>query len=42
MKESSNVFVDSTEIGSSDHNLVWFELGRNFGKSRKKSKAHFV
>ena len=38
MKESSNVFVDSTDIGSSDHYLVWFELGRNFGKSRKKAR----
>ena len=38
MKELSNVFVDRTDIGSSDHYLhvVWFELGRNFGKSRKK------
>ena len=42
MEESSDVFVDKTDIGSSDHYLVWFELGRNFGKSRKKSKAHFV
>ena len=38
MKESSNFFVDSTDIGSSDHYLVWFELGRNFGKSRKKAR----
>ena len=40
MKESSNVFVGSTDIhvGSSDHYLVWFELGRNFGKSRKKAR----
>ena len=38
MRESSNVFVDSTDIGSSDHYLVWFELGRNFGKSRKKAR----
>ena len=42
MKESSNVFVDSTDIGSSDHYLVWFELGRNFGKSRKKARRIFV
>ena len=41
MKESSDLFVDKTDIGSSDHYLVWFELGRNFGRSRK-SKAHFV
>ena len=26
------------DIGSLDHYLVWFELGRNFGKSRKKAK----
>ena len=38
MKESSNVFVDRTDIGSSDHYLVWFELGRNFGKSRRKAR----
>ena len=38
-KESSTVFVDRTDIhvGSLDHYLVWFELGRNFGKSRKKA-----
>ena len=42
MKESSNVFVDSTDIGSSDHYLVWFELGRNFGKSRKKQGAFCI
>ena len=38
MNESSNIFVDRTDIGSSDHYLVWFELGRNFAKSRKKVK----
>ena len=38
MNESSNVFVDRTDIGSSDHYLVWFELGRNFTKSRKKAR----
>ena len=38
MKESSNVFVDRTDIGSSDHYLVWFELGRNFGRSSKKAR----
>ena len=31
-------FVDITDIRSSDHYLVWFELGRNFGKSRKEAK----
>ena len=38
MKKSSNVFVDRTDIGSSDHYLVWFELGRNFGKNRNRAK----
>ena len=38
MNSSNDVFVDKTDIGSSDHYLVWFELGRNFGKSRKKAK----
>ena len=37
MKASSDVFVDKTDIGSSDHYLVWFELGRNFGRNRKKT-----
>ena len=38
MKASSDVFVDRTDIGSSDHYLVWFELGRSFGRNRKKAK----
>ena len=42
MKKSSNVFVDTTDIGSSDHFLVWFELERNFGRSRKKAKRIFI
>ena len=37
----SNVFVDKTDIRSSDHYLVWFELGRNFARSRNKAK-HFL
>ena len=32
LKESTNVFVDRTDRGSSDHYLVWLELGRSFGK----------
>ena len=31
-------FLDKTDIGSSDHYLVWFELGSNFGTSRKKAR----
>ena len=38
MKASSDVFVDRTDVGSSDHYLVWFELGRTFGRNRKKAK----
>ena len=38
IKELSDLFVDKTDIGSSDHYLVWFKLGRNFGNSRKKSR----
>ena len=30
--------ADKTDIDSSDHYLVWFELGRNFGRSRKKAR----
>ena len=39
MKESSEVFVNETDIGLSDHYLVWFELGRDFGINRKKLGA---
>ena len=39
MKELSNVFVHRTGIGSSDHYLVRFQSGRNFGKSRKKARC---
>ena len=43
MKTSSDIFVHKTDIqnthvGSSDHYLVWFELGRNFARSRNKAK----
>ena len=39
MKASSNVFVNRAYVGSSDHYLVWFELGRSFGRNRKKAKC---
>ena len=38
MKASSDVFVDRMDVESSDHYLVWFELGRTFGRKRKKAK----
>ena len=38
MKASSDAFVHRTNVGSSDHYLVWFELGRTFGRNRKKAK----
>ena len=38
LKASSDVFVDKTDIGSSDHYAVWFELGNNFTKCRNKTK----
>ena len=36
IKESSNVFVNKTDIGLSDHDLVWLDLRGNVGKSMKK------
>ena len=36
MKELNNIFVNGTDIGLSDHYILWFELGSNFDKSRKK------
>ena len=42
MKESSGVFVNKTDIGSSDYYLVWFELGNNFGRSRSRKKARSI
>ena len=38
MKTSSEVFVNKTDIGLSEHYVVWFELGRNFGRSRKNAR----
>ena len=42
MKESSSVFVGRTDIGSSDHYLVWFELGRNFVRVGKKQGTFYI
>ena len=36
MKESSNVFVNKTNIDSSDYYLERFKLGRNFGKGKNQ------
>ena len=38
MKSSSDVIVDETNIGSSDHYLVSFELGRNCAKNKHGRK----
>ena len=38
MKALSEFFVDRTVIRSSDHYLVWFELGKNFARGRNKAK----
>ena len=35
MKASGDVHVDSTDIGCSDHYLVWMELGRTTKTTRK-------
>ena len=37
MAVSGNVHVDNTDIGCSDHFLVWMELGRT-AKNFKKEK----
>ena len=37
MRESGVVQVDRTDIGASDHYLVWLELGRTTKHSRKES-----
>ena len=36
MEVSGNVHVDGTDIGSSDHFLVWMELGRATKTSKKR------
>ena len=35
-KTWSDVLVDRTDVGSSDQYLAWVELGRTFGRNRKK------
>ena len=42
MKASSDVFVDRTDVASSDHCLVWFELGRTFGRNRKNKRPFCI
>ena len=43
MKALSNVLVeDRTDVGSSDHYLVWFELGKTFGRNKKKQSAFCI
>ena len=41
IKASNDGFVDRTELGSSDHYLVWFELVRNFGMCIAKKQSAF-
>ena len=42
MKTSRNVFVDRTDVRSSDHYLVWFELGRFLVGVGKKQSAFYI
>ena len=39
LEVSGNVHVDRTDIGSSDHFLVWMELGRATKTSKKKKRV---
>ena len=39
MADSGNVHVDNTDIGCSDHFLVWMELGRVANRSRKEKRV---
>ena len=39
LKVSGNVHVDGTDIGSSDHLLVWMELGRASKTSKKRKRV---
>ena len=39
MRESGVVQVDRTDIGASDHYLVWLELGRTTKHSRKGKRV---
>ena len=38
-RESGDVCIDSTDIGMSDHFLVWLELGRTAKNSRKQKRT---
>ena len=39
MKDSSPLYVDQSDIGSSDHYLVWLELGRIAKHKRVKRRV---
>ena len=39
LEVSGNVHVDGTDIGSSDHLLVWMELGRASKTSKKRKRG---
>ena len=39
LEVSGNVHVDGTDIGSSDHLLVWMELGRASKTSKKRKRV---
>ena len=39
MAASGNVQVDNTDIGCSDHFIVWMELGRLTNRSRKEKRV---
>ena len=39
LEVSGNVHVDGTDIGSSDHFLVWMELGRATKTSKKRKSV---
>ena len=39
LRESGDVCIDSTDIGMSDHFLVWLELGRTAKYSRKQKRT---
>ena len=38
-RESGDVRIDSTDIGMSDHFIVWLELGRIAKNSRKQKRT---
>ena len=39
MAASGNVQIDNTDIGCSDHFLIWMELGRLTNRSRKEKRV---